>query len=83
MVQRARKYREIKKRVKAYMKELKKDSERENIAVKSYLKNVTYQRKFNNFYEVVDNNNENVDNCHFYEDNMNELVILMIIIPKI
>jgi len=57
------------------MKELKKDSEKENIAVESYLKNVTYQRKFNNFYEVVDNNNENVDNnnCHFYEDNMNDL----------
>jgi len=77
MAQRARKYREIKKRVKAYMEELlKKDSERVNNAMESYLKNVTYQRNdTNNFYEVVENNNENVDsnNCHCYEDNMNDL----------
>jgi len=67
MAQRARKYRKIKKRVKAYMKELlKKDSERVNLAMESYLKNVTYQRNdTNDFYEVVENNNENVDsnNC--------------------
>jgi len=59
MAQRARKYREIKKRVKAYMKELLiKDSERVNLAMESYLKNVIYQRNdINNFYEVVENNN--------------------------
>jgi len=77
MAQRARKYREIKKRVKTYMKELlKKDSEGVNIAVESYLKNVTYQRNdTNDFYEVVENNNENVDsnNYHFHEDNINDL----------
>jgi len=78
MAQRARKYREIKKRVKAFMNEyLKKDSEGVNVPVESYLKNVTYQRNDTiDFHEkVVENNNENVDsnNCHFREDNMNDL----------
>jgi len=40
------------------MKELlKKDSERINIAVESYLKNVTCQRNTYDFYKIVENNN--------------------------
>lgn len=77
MAHRARKYREIKKRVKVHMKEfLKEDSEGVKIAMESYLKDVTYQRNnTNNFYQLIDNNNENIDsnNYHLYENCVNDL----------
>lgn len=77
MAQRARKYREIRKRVKAYMKEfLKEDNEGVQISVESGLKDVTCQRNnTNDFHQLIDNNNENVDsnNCHLYEDIANDL----------
>lgn len=73
MTQRARKYREIKKRVKALMKDLlKENSDKESEIIESYL-DVICQRN-DDFYQLIENN-ENVDdsNCHLDEDNVNNL----------